>query len=76
MSPFWPRLGRQVGDAAFALLPTLPYARPEKKDCSGEAVVARGLAAGARVDGPAAFQAADPAARAHSTSCWHGPRPC
>jgi ABC-type Mn2+/Zn2+ transport system ATPase subunit len=59
MTPFWQHFGRQVGDAAFALLPTLPYARTEKKDCAGEAVVARGLAAGARVDGPSAFSEAD-----------------
>lgn len=59
MTSFWQRLGRQVGDAAFAFLPTIPYARPEGKDCSGEAVVARGLTAGARVDGPPAFRDAD-----------------
>jgi manganese/zinc/iron transport system ATP- binding protein len=59
MSTFWQRLARQAGDAAFALLPTLPYARQEQKGCPGEAVVARGLSAGARADGPAAFQDAD-----------------
>jgi ABC-type Mn2+/Zn2+ transport system ATPase subunit len=59
MTPFWQRWARQVGDAAFALLPTLPYARPEKKGCPGEAVVARGLSAGARADGPTAFRDAD-----------------
>ena len=55
MTLFWQRLG----DAAFALLPTIPYARPEKQACDGEAIVARGLSAGARFDGPAAFLAAD-----------------
>lgn len=59
MSSFWRRLARQAGDMAFALLPTIPYARAEAKGCSGEAVVARGLAAGARTDGPAAFRDAD-----------------
>jgi manganese/zinc/iron transport system ATP- binding protein len=59
MSAFWKRLIRQAGDAAFALLPTLPYARHEKKGCPGEAVVARGLSAGARADGPVAFQDAN-----------------
>jgi len=56
MSRFWSRFSRQLGDAVFALLPTLPYARPEKSACAGEAVVARGLTAGARADGPAAFR--------------------
>jgi manganese/zinc/iron transport system ATP- binding protein len=59
MSPFWQRLARQAGDAAFALLPTLPYARHEQKGCPGEAVIARGLSAGARADGPAVFQDAN-----------------
>jgi ABC-type Mn2+/Zn2+ transport system ATPase subunit len=59
MSRFWSRFTRQLGDAVFALLPTLPYARPEKSACSGEAVVARGLTAGARTGGPAAFRDAD-----------------
>lgn len=59
MTPLWRRLARQAGHAAFALLPTLPYSRPEKQGCSGEAVVARGLTAGARAEGPAAFRDAD-----------------
>ena len=59
MSLFWSRFTRQLGDAVFALLPTLPYARPEKSACSGEAVFARGLTAGARTGGPAAFRDAD-----------------
>ncbi|MEY3449978.1 MAG: hypothetical protein RL749_1601, partial [Verrucomicrobiota bacterium] len=59
MTPFWRRLTQQVGDAAFAFLPTLPYSRPDKQDCAGEAVVARGLSAGARADGPPAFREAD-----------------
>lgn len=59
MNPFWRRLARQLGDAAFAFVPTIPYSHPEKKDCSGEAVVARGLTAGARAEGPAAFRDAD-----------------
>jgi ABC-type Mn2+/Zn2+ transport system ATPase subunit len=56
MSRFWPRFTRQLGDIVFALLPTLPYARPEKSVCAGDAVFARGLTAGARTDGPAAFR--------------------
>lgn len=59
MTSFWQKLGRRVGDAPFALLPTLPYFRPEGKDCAGEAVVVRGLTAGARSDGPPAFRDAD-----------------
>lgn len=59
MNAFWTRCARRLGDAAFALLPTLPYARPEAPACGGEAVVARGLTAGARADGPAAFAGAD-----------------
>ena len=59
MKRFWPRLTRQVSDVAFALLPTLPYSRRENLACSGEAVLARGLTAGARPGGPAAFVGAD-----------------
>jgi len=59
MSAFWKDLARQVGDTAFALLPTLPYAKPEPSTYEGDAVIARGLAAGARPDGPPAFKNAD-----------------
>ena len=51
-------LARLSGDAVFAVLPTLPYARAVRHDCAGFAVRARGLAAAARPDGPVAFQAA------------------
>lgn len=59
MSAFWKNFARQAGDTVFALLPTLPYAKAEPTGFQGDAVVAHGLAAGARTDGPAAFQGAD-----------------
>jgi len=40
----------------FALLPTLPYASPEKPGCGGIAIRATNLTARARADGPVAFQ--------------------
>lgn len=59
MTRFWQRCARQVGDAACALLPTLPYSYREIQACAGEAVVARGLTAGATPGGPPAFVGAD-----------------
>ncbi len=51
-------LARLTGDAVFAFLPTLPYARSAKHACAGLAVQASGLAAAARPDGPIAFREA------------------
>ena len=49
--PWW----SQLGDACFGLIPRVPYARPDRSDCQGIAVVAQGLSAAARTDGPTAF---------------------
>ncbi len=53
--PWWSPLG----DACFGLLPRVPYARPDRADCQGIAVEARGLSAAARTDGPTAFTEAN-----------------
>lgn len=49
---------QSISRAAFALLPTLPYATAEKGGCGGLAVKAHHLSACARVDGPIAFRGA------------------
>ena len=48
-------LSRQLGEAVFAVLPVIPYARKEKVGCPGVAVSAKQVAASARADGPIAF---------------------
>jgi ABC-type Mn2+/Zn2+ transport system ATPase subunit len=45
-----------IGEAVFAVLPVLPYAKKEAAGCPGSAVSARGLSAAARADGPVAFR--------------------
>jgi ABC-type Mn2+/Zn2+ transport system ATPase subunit len=49
-------LARLFGQAVFAVLPTVPYAPKERSGCPGAAVVASGVVAAARPDGPAAFR--------------------
>lgn len=49
-------LFQSISRAAFALLPTLPYAPTEKTGCGGFAVKAHSLSARARTDGPVAFR--------------------
>jgi len=49
-------LARILSEAVFAVLPALPYAPKETTACDGQAVMARGLGASARPDGPVAFQ--------------------
>jgi manganese/zinc/iron transport system ATP- binding protein len=48
-------LSPRLGEAFFAVLPSIPYASQEKERCPGEAITAQGLSAAARVDGPVAF---------------------
>ena len=48
-------LSRQLGEAVFAVLPVIPYARKEKVGCPGVAVSAKQVSASARADGPIAF---------------------
>ena len=48
-------LSRQLGEAVFAVLPAIPYARKEKVGCPGVAVSAKQVNASARADGPIAF---------------------
>ena len=48
-------LSRQLGEAVFAVLPVIPYARKEKVGCPGVAVSAKQDSASARADGPIAF---------------------
>jgi len=50
---------RQLSDALFAVLPTIPYARRETTACTGHAVVARDLAASPRPGAPPAFASAN-----------------
>ena len=52
--PWWSPLS----DACFGLIPRVPYTRPDRSDCSGNAVEAHGLSAAARTDGPMAFTGA------------------
>jgi len=49
-------LSRLLGEAVFAVFPSLPYAKKEAAGCPGSAVSARGLSAAARADGPVAFR--------------------
>jgi len=49
-------LSRLLGEAVFAVFPSLPYAKQEAAGCPGSAVSARGLSAAARADGPVAFR--------------------
>jgi manganese/zinc/iron transport system ATP- binding protein len=56
MKRLFARLSRLFGETVFAVLPVIPYAPKEPSGCAGAAVVAKGLAASARPDGPAAFR--------------------
>jgi ABC-type Mn2+/Zn2+ transport system ATPase subunit len=56
MSRLIATLSRQLGDAVFSLLPSIPYAQKEKVGCPGIAISAKQLTAAARLDGPLAFQ--------------------
>ncbi|MEY3391637.1 MAG: hypothetical protein RLZZ322_485 [Verrucomicrobiota bacterium] len=52
----WASIGaRRLSDALFAVMPTIPYARPETRACGGLAVEARDLTAGPSPDAPDAF---------------------
>ena len=55
MRHFIKSLSPRLGEAFFAVLPSIPYASQEKERCPGEAITAQGLSAAARVDGPVAF---------------------
>ena len=55
MSRILTSLSRHLGDAVFAVLPSIPYAQKEKGGCPGIAVSAKQLSAAARLDGPVAF---------------------
>jgi ABC-type Mn2+/Zn2+ transport system ATPase subunit len=48
-------ISRHLGEAVFAVLPVIPYARKEKDGCPGMAVSAKQVTAAARADGPIAF---------------------
>jgi ATPase subunit of ABC transporter with duplicated ATPase domains len=48
-------ISRHLGEAVFAVLPVIPYARTEKDGCPGMAVSAKQVTAAARADGPIAF---------------------
>jgi len=48
-------LSRHLGEAAFSILPSIPYAQKELNGCPGIAVSAKQLSAAARLDGPVAF---------------------
>jgi ABC-type Mn2+/Zn2+ transport system ATPase subunit len=48
-------ISRHLGEAVFAVLPVIPYARNEKDGCPGMAVSAKQVTAAARADGPIAF---------------------
>ena len=56
MSRLIATLSRQLGEAVFSVLPSIPYAQKEKVGCPGIAVSAKQLTAAARLDGPLAFQ--------------------
>jgi manganese/zinc/iron transport system ATP- binding protein len=49
-------ISRRLGEAIFSVLPAIPYAPEERTGCPGSAVLAKGLAAAARLDGPEAFR--------------------
>jgi ABC-type Mn2+/Zn2+ transport system ATPase subunit len=56
MSRLIATLSRQLGEAVFSVLPSIPYAQKEKVGCPGIAISAKQLTAAARLDGPLAFQ--------------------
>ena len=55
MNRFLDKFGRELSEAVFACLPSLPYAEKETAGCPGLAIDAVGLGAGARADAPLAF---------------------
>ena len=55
MSRILTSLSRHLGDAVFAVLPSIPYAQKEKGGCPGIAVSAKQLSAAVRLDGLVAF---------------------